>query len=379
MKSNRVITIVCILGVIIVAVTFLGAARMSGDDKPGKDSAKVIAPVKNGSKGVVVFGTFDVDNGPGLIPLYPENFPQPSTVKRVLVKEGQDVKPDDPLIEFDTELADIKVREAQQGVKKALAAQERAQRLLEQMEIAEKAQPHAFEVQRLAIKGKESKVQAAQTDLNDKKSKLARGAKVENDPEVVAAQQNLDAAQKELDSEKKKLEILEKFDPVAKKKAEAAAGVAEAKAAVAVQQEVLAQAHYGKKLMTLTARTDGRIVRSLAAEGMTFGAQSRQPAFWLQPKGAVIVRAEVDQEWASRVAEGQEATIEDDGNAKLTWNGKVVRIADSFMPKRSNNSIPEGMALNETRVLECIVSIDAGNASYPIRVGQRVKVKIGVD
>lgn len=376
MSSNRVITVVCVLAVVIVAVTFLGAAKMSGDDAPEK-APKVLSPVKNGSKGVVVYGTVDVDDG--LIPVFPENFPQPSTVKKVLVKEGQDVRAGQELIEFDSELAEIRVREARHGHGKALAAQARAQALLEQAAMAETAQPFAVEVQRLAIKAKEADVRAAEVELKDKKDRLFKSAKVEMDPEIVTAERRLEGAQRALDSEKKKLEIIERFDAVSKKKAEAAAALDEAKQAVAIQQAQLDAALYGKRLMTLTARTDGKIVRSMVTPGMSFGPQTRQPAFYIQPRGAVIVRAEVDQEWASRVAAGQDAVIEDDANPNLKWTGKVTRLADSFLPKRSNNSLPEGLALNETRVLECIVTLEGGDSRYPVRVGQRVKVKIGVE
>jgi multidrug resistance efflux pump len=131
--------------------------------------------------------------------------------------------------------------------------------------------------------------------------------------------------------------------------------------------------------MVLRAPANGKIVRSFVTEGTTFGVQTRMPAFLLQPEGALIVRAEIDQEWASRVAAGQEASIQDDGNSNLRWKGKVTRVCDSFLPKRPNGSAPESLALSETKVLECIVSIDDVDPKAPPRVGQRVKVGIGID
>jgi hypothetical protein len=131
-------------------------------------------------------------------------------------------------------------------------------------------------------------------------------------------------------------------------------------------------------MMTLRSRVNGRIIRSMVAEGMTFGMQTRQPAFLIQPDGNLIVRAEVDQEWASRVALRQEAVLTDDGNPNLKWTGRVIRIGDCFLPARSNFS-PEGLQLNDARVLECIISIEAGTTTAPVRIGQRVKVSIGVE
>jgi multidrug resistance efflux pump len=383
-KSNRVITVVLILGVIIVAVTFLGAAKMTGDDKPSKEPQKTLSPVKNGSRGVVVFGTVDVDNGPGLIPIFPENFPQPSLVKKVLAKEGQDVKLGDALLEFDSELADIKVREAREGLAKANATLKEAEASLDQAIKNDKAQDILKEAQRIALDGKKKELEAVKIELKeklDKFDKLKDKTGILIEPELFAADSKRQAAQRALAAEERKLDAfdLSASTPFFIPKPVAVHKVAEAKAAVALQDAQLSEALYGKKLMTLTARADGKIVRSLATDGMTFGAHTRQPAFWLQPKAAIIVRTEVDQEFASRISPGQDARIEDDGNKDATWRGKVIRIPDVYMPKRSSNSLPEGVGLNETRVLECIVSVESADTSYPIRVGQRVKVKIGVE
>jgi multidrug resistance efflux pump len=377
-RSNKVIALVVVMGAVIVAVTFLGVAKISGDEKPSKELPRASTPKAGSTRGVVVFGNVDVDRGPGLVQVFPENFPQPSTVTKVLVQEGQTVEEGQALAELDPVLADIKVAEARQGVAKAKAAQARAQALLDQAKLAEQGHTVLVAAQQLTINAKESDVQAAKIELEDKKSKLFRSAKVEMDPEIAAAEKKLEGAQRLLDSEKKKLEGLQQFNPTPKKKAEADAGVAEAKAAVGLQEAQLQEAEYGRGLMTLKARIAGKVVRSFVTEGVTFGAQTKQPAFLIQPKGPLIVRAEVDQEFASRVAKGQDAVIRDDGNPDLKWSGKVIRVSDSFLPKRSGN--PEGLVISDqTRVLECVVSISAGESDYPVRVGQRVKVSIGTD
>src|ERR1700734_3225847 len=109
MKNDRVVTVAVLVGLVIIVVTFLGAARMSGDDgKNAKDQQKLLAPVKPGSKGVVGSGPVDVDNGIGLLPLFPDTFPQPSKVIQISARaqEGMEVKKGEVLVEFDAELAD---------------------------------------------------------------------------------------------------------------------------------------------------------------------------------------------------------------------------------------------------------------------------------
>ena len=378
MRSNRVVMIAVLVGVGVAVVTFLGAASMSGEDKTPKEAQKIISPVKNGSKGVVVYGNVDVDNGSGLLHIFPETFPQPCKTIRVLVKEGAVVAKDQPLVEFDPELADMKVAEAEAGLKKAKAALQGAQAQLDQANKGEEMQKIGLAAQRFALSSKEKELEAAKIDLDNKRKQL-NNVGAPNDPEFLASQKKWEAAQDNIASEKKKLELVGDFKQLALKKEEAAAGVAVAEAAIELQQSQLNQALYAKKLMTLKAPTDGKIVRCLVSEGMTFGAQTKMPAFILQPKGPVIVRAEVDQEWASRVSKGQEAVIQDDGNSTLKWTGKVLRVSDSFLPKRGNASLPDGLTLNEARVLECIVSIDNDDPKFPVRVGQRVKVSIGVE
>ncbi len=380
MRNNRVVIVAALIGVAIVIVTFIGAARMSGDEKgDNKEGPKVIANVKNGSRGVVVFGTVDIDNGAGLLPVFPECFPQPCKVKKVHVVEGKDVELGETLVEFDTELIDEKLAEAQQGLEKAKGALQGAQALLDQAIRSDQGHALSIEAQGMILKSKEAELAAAKIELDDKNKKAAM-INAAMDPELLAAEKKYEAAQKALEAEKKRLEGLRIFNPlqqlVSKPRAEAA--VIEAKAAVGVQEAVLKQAEYAKKLMTLKAPAAGRIVRTSVTEGMTFGAQTRQPPFMIQTKGPIIVRAEVDQEFASRVAKGQDAVIIDDGNRDLKWSGKVIRVADSFLPKRSNMT-PEGLVLNDSRVLECIVSIDTASSGVPVRVGQRVQVRIGMD
>jgi hypothetical protein len=87
------------------------------------------------------------------------------------------------------------------------------------------------------------------------------------------------------------------------------------------------------------------------------------------------VRAEVLPEFAARVQDGMEATITDESNPKITWTGRVRRMSDAFLPKRSNQGGGLISLNGDTNSLECIVELTSTNS--PPRVLQRVRVAIG--
>ena len=138
-----------------------------------------------------------------------------------------------------------------------------------------------------------------------------------------------------------------------------------------------AQAEHALSQVSCNAPADGRILRSYASEGLTFGPHTRDPAFWFLKKGPLVVRAEVTQEFASRVVKGQSATIVDEADAKQTWKGKVVKVPDQFLPRRlGNTGLVDLMPVNDERVLECQVSIELAPGEVPPRFGQKVRVTL---
>jgi multidrug resistance efflux pump len=129
----------------------------------------------------------------------------------------------------------------------------------------------------------------------------------------------------------------------------------------------------------LKAPRDGVVVRVNASEGAVFSpAMARQALLLFRAKGPLIVRAEVEQEFAGRLALNREATINDDIDPNPVWKGKVTRIADSYMPKRSTNPIADPLTVfNEPRVLEFLVTITPDPNAPPLKIGQRVRVSLG--
>lgn len=417
MIRNRIITIALLIGVLIVGITFLGAARMSGDDGKTKDGQKN-GTLKAGSKGgVVVFGTGGMLAGPGLVPVFPENFPMPSKIKKLYVSEGDVVEKGAKLMEFDAEAAEDVVKKAKGGLAKAEGALKQAEGYLQAAEgdvlraqgaqqraevgvavMDQAIQAHQFLIDSTerTLKSKAIELEGATKAFDEAKARAERiGA--QNDPDLRAADYKVRSAKEALEAETIKLTGMKAVTPKAKKEeAEAAVkeakgavaaanggvarangGIAEAKGAIEIQKAELAQAEYALRMMTLKAPIGGKIIRMPAIEGLSFGQQTREPLMLIQPEGKMIVRAEVDQEFASRVVVGQEAQIQDDGNPNLKWTGKVIRVSDAFLPKRSSSQMPDVLPLSDKIYLECIVSVD--DSSYPIRLGQKVRVSIGVE
>ena len=102
-------------------------------------------------------------------------------------------------------------------------------------------------------------------------------------------------------------------------------------------QNLKAQAERVRAQTTCTAKADGKIIRSFVSEGSQFGPMSREPAFWFVKKGPLLVRAEVTQEFAGRVAQGQAAVIQDESDDNQEWTGKVTKVGDQFLPKRHSS------------------------------------------
>jgi multidrug resistance efflux pump len=116
------------------------------------------------------------------------------------------------------------------------------------------------------------------------------------------------------------------------------------------------------------------VLRLSAAVGGLAGPQSPRPAVDLCPDVPRLVRAEVEQAFAGRVAVGQVAVIEDDVQAGASWRGRVRHLSDWYTHQRS--VLQEPLQFNDVRTLECLVDLDPGQP--PLRIGQRVRVRIEI-
>ena len=129
------------------------------------------------------------------------------------------------------------------------------------------------------------------------------------------------------------------------------------------------RAERGLAECTLRAPQAGRVARLLVSPGETLAPQRQQPAVLFIPDGPRIVRHELEQEFSSRAAVGQAVRIHDDVGGAWIGSGRVVRLSDWYLPRRTISLGPERPTAGRT--LECIVSLDANHA--PVRIGQQVR------
>jgi multidrug resistance efflux pump len=356
MKSRYSHRLPWLLGLIVLAASAAGAGWMvhsrAGQEPPSRPTpAETLASVQPGERFVVGFGHVDVD--PGVTSLSPT---QPGRVAEVLVKENQTVKAGAELLRLDDEIARLRVREAEAD----LAAAEK--RLAEARKLPEQHQ-RKVRMQQAAVAAAGFRLEAARI-ARDRKEELSKTNLV-NAAEARAAAELV----KELEAgervEQEKLRELESIDP--------SVGVAQAEEDGKAKQSRLEQARYALRECTLRAPKDGTVLRVLAGPGDLLTAQSKLPAVLFCPAGPRIIRAEIEQEYAGRVAVGQRARIEDDSRAGGTWEGKVVHVSDWFTQRRS--VLLDPLQFNDVRTLECIVELAPG--VKPPRIGQRVRVILG--
>lgn len=299
---------------------------------------------------VVSFGHVDMEHG--VTALYPA---VAGRVVGVDVAETQTVSAGQVLMRLDDEMAQLRVKEAEADLKGAEEQLSQARKLPEQ---------HRLQVtqQKAAIEAIAHRLSGARSAL-ERKRELARIQQL-NVREVDGA-----------DSLVKELEALERAERGKLRELElnnATVGVHRAQADVDAKHARLEQARRGVQECELRAPSDGTVLRVLVTAGELLGPQPKQPAILFCPQGARIIRAEVEQEFAGRVAVGQKAEIQDDAVAGPTWRGQVMRISDWYTQRRS--ILQEPFQVNDVRTLECLVALDPGQP--PLRIGQRVRVAI---
>jgi multidrug resistance efflux pump len=248
------------------------------------------------------------------------------------------------------------VREAEAALRAAQAELADARKLPEQQRIKIDEQQNAIEGVRHRLEGARH-ILARKRDLvnvDQLSSKEASAA-----AEIV---KELEATEK---AEMGKLRELKLRDPLLT--------VARAEADAQAKQAQLDQAKRAQDECVLRAPVDGTVLRLLVSPGDVLGAEPKQAAIMFCPMGTRLIRAEVEQEFAGRVAVGQAAAIYDDSSSGPTWKGKVTRISDWYTHRRS--ILQEPFQFNDVRTLECLVAIDPGQPQ--LRIGQRVRVALG--
>jgi multidrug resistance efflux pump len=147
-----------------------------------------------------------------------------------------------------------------------------------------------------------------------------------------------------------------------------------AKAEVAATEAKLQQAEYAVEQCELRAPSAGTVLRVQAAVGEVVGGPAGVAPFQFCPDRPFIVRAEVEQEFVSRLAVDQRAVVEDEATPHgATWPGRVTRIAGWYAARRNVSDRPA--AFKDVPTVECVIALDGPRP--PLRIGQRVQVMIG--
>jgi multidrug resistance efflux pump len=340
------------VGLLLLVVTAAGAGwvlnhnnKPEDTNSPPRPSALETPP----PQGIVCFGYGDSD--PSVANLYPV---QPGRVVEV-VTEGATVKKGDLLLRVDSRLAQIEADRAESDL-------EDAKDLLAEARNLPTRHKNLIEQQKQAIAIAETKKAVAQQELDTARN--LRSDSTISKQTLRGAEEQMKAREAEVKAAQLKLKEMQLKDPEIDLK--------RAERAVRDKDLIHRKAKLALEECTLRAPSDGTVLRVLTQVGETLGSQGHLPAIEFCPQGPRIVRAEVMQEWAGRVKEGETAVIEDDTHGGIRWTGKVKHVSDWYTHRRSK--IQEPFQYNDVRTLECLVTVDPGGP--PLRIGQRVRVTI---
>lgn len=378
MTANRWRLIPWALGVGLLAFSLLGANKLLDPEGKGQTAARPApaGPVLDG--GVIVLGTVDSDPQP--VRVGPPGVGMQLTAVKVFVADGDAVKEGDPLVQFDDSIFRAKLAQAQAEL--AAAVEDKAK-----AEVAKRV--HAITVvrQQDAIKQAADELRTAEDALRVGRANFETALNAErvfsenNRPlteaekqerrdknlELLQAAARVSGLKARLEDERKKLEALQ-LNPVD-------ADIKRAEAQTAASQGKIQEAQAAVEMCRVKALRAGVVEHVFAAPGMTFGPSTRDPLLWLIPTGRRVVRAEVEAEFAYKVADKTDkaVTVYDHNNFALTYPGVVKRVGTAFLPKRT---ISDAIVVNQSRVLECLIEVTdpAPSDKPPLRVGQPVRV-----
>ena len=350
--SSRLSRLCLILGLAVLLTTAVSARWAVQDpgasNAPGPDDE---AKLSSRSAAVVCLGYVDLEHSvASLSPL------QPGRVAELLVHENDQVAAGAPLLRLDDRAERLQLTEA----RVALAT---AKEQLQQARKAPEQHRARMEQQRASVEAAGHRLAAAR-ELLSRKRQLLEIRQI-NAEDVTAAEDQVKALEAGERAEAARLTELGLTDP--------AAEVRRAELNVAAVQTRLDQAKHTLDECTLKAPGAGRVLRILVGPGDVLQSPAQQAAILFGPDSQRLVRAEVDQEFAGRVAAGQPAVVEDDAPSGARWRGRVLRLAEWYHQRRT--ILREPSPSPDTRTVECLISLDPGE-SLP-RLGQRVRVTIG--
>jgi HlyD family secretion protein len=354
-----------ILGVLVLLGTAVGASVMLNGNGEQDDSS---------SQGDLESRTFalgytdiSATTGPGYFRGKPLNIEgvsvlMPGQSGRVtwVIKEGTEVEKGAVLLKVDNSQQLAQLQQARAALDSAKQVEIQADAGLIQ------GHRHYINQQKAAIEVARLTQELAETDLKKAESAFKKDLISENDLRM--AHLKVLMAKQSVIAEQEKLETIKLAMPEAK--------LAEAKAKVLLAEGKLREAQVALDECEVRAPTDGTVLRVEVAVheliGPAQGGQMKAPPLQFCPKGKLIVRAEILQEWASRIKVGQEVIITDDAGSSRQWKGKVYYTA-GFMTKK-RNVIMEPFMVNDVRTMEC--KIEVFPSEHTLLIGQQVRAII---
>jgi len=305
----------------------------------------------NDAAGVTCFGYADVE--PGCTPLYPL---QPGRVSQVLVHENDRLQAGAPILSLEDTGPLARVAEARAALQGAEVQLDLARQGPERHAVLLAAQQDAVAALGYRL--------SAARHLLAHKQELGK-SELMNSSDIAAAEDQVRELERMIDAERNKLAELRLHNPAAEGR--------RAEAEVAAMRARLRQAEQALEECTLRAPQAGAVVRILVSPGEVLALPPRQPAVLFVADGPRIVRAEVEQEFAGRMTVGQAVRVQDDIDSRLVWSGRVTRVSDWYLPRRS--VLLDPTRFNDTRTLECIITLE--DSAPQLRIGQRVRVLTG--
>jgi multidrug resistance efflux pump len=340
------------LGLLVVSVAGTGwMMNTQAADKSPKSGAE-----SSGSQQILVAAGF-VDVEGGMRQLYPMLKLAPNRIKEVKAHESESVAKGAVLLTMDDMLAREDLKRAEADLKAAEAQLEQAKQAPAKQEIELKAQERNISV-------KKNMLSAARTAHD--RAKRMRDKQLLSAEELESADLMVKGLEDAVAAEELKLEAMKLVDP--------RIDITRAEQQEIEKRAVRDQAQFMLDQCELKAPVDGTITRVNVNPGDLLGPQLHQPAILFCPATPRIIRAEVQQEFANRVAVGASATIQDESNSTGTWHGKVTRLADVYIQRRPIVQ-DQPFQLNDVRTREFIVELDPGQA--PLSINQRMRVTLG--
>ena len=370
---NRLKIIPFALGLGILLATLIGANKLTngnGDPPAGAGGKAAIAP--KATDGLVAKGNVSAEHEP--MAFYLPAHLAAGRVAQVFVKNGQTVKPGDPLVRFDDWQYQADLKKAQAAVQVAIRQSQIANGKQEQHKVLVEKAKLAVSSAETAKKKATEMLEAIRKKLDFQLRQLGTGTTniekaIREEPEFLKAEGLVEAADNRIKEATLDVTLAEK---------ELLVPAIEA----ATFQSQIAQADVEKANQAiaqcaLKAEIAGVIERVAAAPGQVMYPQSRTPLFWLIPDGTRYIKAEIEPEFAYKIRDkdGAKVVISDHSAPGLTYEGIVEQIGTAFLPKTGGVDLLSG---KPTNVLEVSIRVvdPAPPGKPPLRVGQPVRVTI---